>query len=225
MTDYGNLNGSKRAEYYPNSLMGLHYPNSFAELWRETHPQLPFSTLDNDFRFQHPSSWSQEIRDDRWMFIHQGEEVSQGFIDVAKGPAILDCGMFNPLPYWFTILYLTGVELFKPLFPFAKGEFILTQVWHKPMNDLGTVGNLLYPFFDVPLCEETADSKETRIRSEVVFNHPSYLKKHPGGDARLQNVIRVDRRNVIFVSGGSQNILSDTELAQKLKDTISLCAE
>jgi hypothetical protein len=110
-----------------------------------------------------------------------------------------------------------GDELFNELFKFGKGQFTLTQTWDLPMNEVGTTGSLLYPFYDDPLHGKTTDSLEsqTRIQTRTVFNHAAYLAKHPGGVGRLHNVTQIDGYNIIFDPVAPRNILSKTELEQR----------
>ncbi|KAJ5155716.1 hypothetical protein N7492_008519 [Penicillium capsulatum] len=42
-----------------------------------------------------------------------------------------------------------------------------------------------------------------------------YLSKHPGGVGRLQNVIQIDGKNVIFGPGAHRVVLSATELEER----------
>jgi hypothetical protein len=85
------------------------------------------------------------------------------------------------------------------------------------MDGTGTTGSLLSPFYDNPP-SKTTDSlgMQTRIQTRTVFNYPTYLAKHPGGLARVQNVTQIDGDNIIFAPHAPQNILSTIELERGL---------
>jgi hypothetical protein len=116
------------------------------------------------------------------------------------------------------IRYFIGDALFNELIKFRKGEFILTQVYYEFMSSLKSRGNLLYPFYDNPPYGITTDTlqHETRIRTRTVFNHGTYPTEYPGGVARLHNVTQIDGNYVVFAPGAPNNILSQTELEQRL---------
>lgn len=208
-----NLVGSDRVRYYGETLKGIHYPNPFTELWNQIYPQQPITVWDRDIRYQCPPSWSNDLKEFRHVLSYQGEApLSHGLNELLQGPTTLDCGMFCQLLLWMAIRYLIGDGLFNELFKFKKGQFILTQNWDEPVNDVGTIGNLLYPFYDHPL---QAPESQTRIHTKTVFNDEAYLAKHPGGEGRLHNVIQIDgynSYNIVFDPGAPRNILADAEL-------------
>ena len=88
------------------------------------------------------------------------------------------------------------------------------------MNRCGTVGNLLYPFYK--RMNRSPEGPKSRIQGKVCYNHEDYGTKHVAGEAGLQNVHHVDGLNIVFVSDGSRNILSDAELAQAQKAAYNL---
>merc|ERR1711879_282102 len=45
-------------------------------VWRRIYPQLPFSTLNDDFKFLSPPDWLHHVEDDHWVLIFQGEHPS-----------------------------------------------------------------------------------------------------------------------------------------------------
>jgi hypothetical protein len=58
--------------------------------------------------------------------------------------------------------------------------------------------------------------EQSRIQVRTVFNHPTYILKHPGGHARLYNVIQVDNDIIFFDPDAPQNIISEADLEQLL---------
>uniref|UniRef100_A0A093X867 Putative Holliday junction resolvase n=1 Tax=Talaromyces marneffei PM1 TaxID=1077442 RepID=A0A093X867_TALMA len=212
-----NLSGPERLKYFNEPFQGLHFSNSFTELWNKTHPQLPITLWDRDIRLRSPPSWSNELKESRHVLAYHGEApLSQGLNELLKGPTTLDCGMFCQLVLWMAIRYLIGDRLFGKLFKFEKGQFVLTQRWEVPIDDTRTIGNLLYPFYDDPNDEETKDlDSQARIRTRTMFNHALYLFKHPGGVGRLQNVIQVDEYNIIFDPKAFQSLLSSSDIDQR----------
>lgn len=207
-----NLIGPEREKYYDKPLKGLHYANSFTELWNQAYSQQPITVWDQDIRHQCPPSWSYEFRQHRWVLSYQGEApLSQGLNEFLRGPSTLDCGMYSQFLLWMAMRYMIGDGLFDKTFLFKKGEFILTPNWDEPMTEVGTAGSLLHPFYDNPLYTTT---KQSRIQTRTVFNYLTYLAKHPGGAGRLHNVTEIDGYSIIF-DPGVQNILSTTSLEER----------
>lgn len=104
-----NIVGSDRVRYYGETLKGIHYPNSFTELWNQRYPQQPITVLDREIRHQCPPSWSNGLKDFRHVLSYQGEvPLSYGLNELLQGPTTLDCGMFCQLLLWMAIRYLIG---------------------------------------------------------------------------------------------------------------------
>ena len=61
-------------------------------------------------------------------------------------------------------------------------------------------------------------SSEERPRTQVrtVYNHPTYILKHPGDHARLYNVIQVDNDIIFFDPDAPKIIISEADLEQLL---------
>ena len=214
------LCGSERERYYGNnSLKGLHYPNSFTKVWNETYRQLASDALDVDFKMQCPPSWSYGLKEDRKVLAYQGDaSLSQGLNDLFLGPTTLCCGMWCQLYLVMLIRGLAGDELFNRSFPFKKGQFTLTESWPEPMNDAGTIGNLLYDFYDDPWCAKMTDppGSQRRIQTRTLWNHETYLRRHPGGDTQLHNCFKIDGEYYFFDPEARQNILSEAEFERSL---------
>ncbi|KZL86235.1 hypothetical protein CI238_13162 [Colletotrichum incanum] len=209
-----DLIGHKRAAYYDNPLKGPHSLNSFTQSWNKMHSQHPITMWDQDIRRQCPPTWFNGLIDDNWVLSYRGEApLSQGLNELLQGPTTLDCGMWCQFLLWMSLRYLIGDELFDSWIPLKNGRFALTQMWGDPMNDNGTIGSLLYSFYD-----EHGQDSQARIQTRTVSNHPTYSMKHPGGMGSLQNVTQVDGRNLVFDPSAPQNVLSETELKQKLLD-------
>lgn len=218
---FANVCGPERTTYYDKPLKGIHYPNDFATLWNQTYPHQPFKFSEQNFRRQCPPSWSYDLdsQSSEWKLTYQGDMlVPQGINDLIKGPTTLDCGMFTQLEFWMIIRYLAGDEMFKASFNFKKGAFFLTGNSYDPVNGRNPHGNLLFPFFDSldDLREGQPAEYSTRIQIKTVFSHPSYLCRHPGGQANLQNCMKIDGRYIILDPSGSQTTLSTTELDRQL---------
>lgn len=211
-----NILGPEKEKYYPNTLKGLHFPNSFTRLWNERHPQQPISALDAE-KYQCPPGWSNKLNKDFCQVLAYEEEGPLGpaLNAVLAGPTQIDCGMWSQLAAVFMMRYVIGDELFHKTFRFKKGEFVITQQCYQPTDSRCKSGNLFYPFYDNPLLYNTLGT-QPRIEIMSVFNHPNYLKKHPGGMGRLQNVVKIDGYNLVFKPGAHQNIFSDMELEQDL---------
>jgi hypothetical protein len=87
------------------------------------------------------------------------------------------------------------------------------------MNETGTAGSLLHPFYDSPQTKAANQpTSQTRIHTRTVFNFRTYHAKHPAGISRLQNVTQIDEDYLIFDPTGSKNILSESELDQRLME-------
>ncbi|KFZ23168.1 hypothetical protein V502_02351 [Pseudogymnoascus sp. VKM F-4520 (FW-2644)] len=86
------------------------------------------------------------------------------------------------------------------------------------MNDAGTTGNLLYDFYDDPWCAKMTDPPESqrRIQTRTLWNHDTYLNKHPGGDTQLHNCFKIDDEYYFFDPEAPQNILSEAEFERSL---------
>ncbi|EHA21827.1 hypothetical protein ASPNIDRAFT_53663 [Aspergillus niger ATCC 1015] len=219
MKRLANLVGPERVIYYDEPLKGLHYPDTFAELWNKANPQQPITVYDRDIRYQCPPSWSNGLKDNHQVLTYEGEApLGHGLNELLKGPTTIDCGMWVALLLWMGIRYLIGDDLFHAIFKFEKGGFIITQNWDEPINKAGTVGNLLYPFYDSPSLHKIAYfwESQTRIQIKTIHNHESYLAKHLGGLRRLENVVQVDDDYIIFDPGAPQAILSRSGLEEKL---------
>ncbi|KAJ5115557.1 hypothetical protein N7526_011438 [Penicillium atrosanguineum] len=212
-----NIVGPGKEKYYTNTLKGLHYAESFTQLWNEKYPQQPITALEPDIKYQCPPGWSHKLNEDfRHVLTYEGgAPLGDGLNALVEGPTTLDCGMWCQVLLWMAIRYLVGDELFHQLFQFKKGEFAITQQSYQPMDSRCKGGNLLYPLHDKPLLVDVSET-QTRIQILSVFNHPNYLKKHPGGMARLQNVVKIDDYNMVFEPGAHQNTFLDTELENDL---------
>jgi hypothetical protein len=213
------IEGVKRcAAELPRS--GLHNPNSFRKHWKKSNPGHPITISDRHIWLQCPRSWVHEIRKGhRWVLIYQKEvPLSQGLNELLQGPTTLDCGMFCQLLVWMAIRYLIGDKLFDNLFKFKAGQFILTQKWDKPMNEAGSMGNLLYYFYDDPR-KMTDESLKPSIQTKTAYNYPKYPAKHLGGMGKLQNYTQIDDDIIIFDPESTKQILPLGELDQKLRQT------
>ncbi|KAF4629965.1 hypothetical protein G7Y89_g8176 [Cudoniella acicularis] len=212
--------GPERSEYFHNELNGLHTPNSLTKVWNKKHPQHPITALDQDIRLQCPPGWVSRVEEtNRWVLRYMGKgPLSQALNKLIRWMTTMDCGMFSQFVQWQGIRFLTGDGLFDELFDFGPGEFTLTQNWEIPMNEAGTMGNLLYDFYDY---SKTTDSLqlEIRIRTRAVFNYPAYLGKHPGGPRRLETVTQIDDVIICFDPETPQNILSNVKLEERLRQT------
>lgn len=216
-----NIVGRERTKYYDNPLKGVHFPDSFAEQWNKAHPKQSISVLDRDIRYQCPPSWSNELKDFCHVLSSKGEvPLTHALNEFLKGPTTCDCGIWQQFSKWMGIRYLIGDELFLATFKFEKGQFILTQRWEEPINKAGTVGNLLYPFYDEPILHMKASplGSDSRIQTKSIFNNENYLVKHPGGTTSLQNVNQIDDDYIIFGPGEPQTILSRGELEKRLRE-------
>ena len=215
---FANICGCERAKYFPNPIKGPHYPTTFTTTWNLMYPQHPITVCDMDFRRQCPPSWSSELRGTEcaWVLTFKGEgPFSQGLNDILARITTVDCGMWNVLKFWFGMRYMLGDALFDIVFPFKNRQFTLNQIWNEPMNTAGTMGTLLFHFYDTPFYAK-ALGKRSRIETRTVWNHPAYLKIHPGGMATLHNVTRIDgSKSIIFDPGATQNILSDADLEKR----------
>jgi hypothetical protein len=83
------------------------------------------------------------------------------------------------------------------------------------MNDDGTEGNLLNPFYDNPRTTDPLES-QARIQTRTIYNHSRYTDKHPGGESRLENVFRIDGYNMTFGPSAPRNIFIDVDLEEAL---------
>ena len=194
------------------SLCGLHYPASWIDHWDSQYPELATTIWDQDFHRQCPPSWSHSIQPSAWVLAYEGDNpLTLALNELVKGPSTLDCGIFCQLIIWMALRWMLGDEQFNRTFKFDQRKFFLSHEWDRP-TDGHTVGNLLFPFYDD--VRETTLYAETRIRTRTVWNHASYLEKHPGGMARLQNVTQVDGRFYIFDPETLIRILSEEELDQ-----------
>lgn len=210
-----NVLGHKKEKYYPNTLKGLHFPNSFTKLWNQRHPQQPIPAFGPE-KYQCPPGWSNKLNENSCQVLTYEEEGPLGpaLNAVFAGPTAIDCGMWCQLAFWMIIRYVIGDELFHQIFQFKKGEFVITQQCYQPTDSRCKGGNLLYPFYDGPFPDDTLGT-QPRIQTMAVFNHLNYLKKHPGGVSRLQNVIKLDGYNMVFNPDAHKNIFSDMELENK----------
>ncbi|KAL1581934.1 hypothetical protein WHR41_09518 [Cladosporium halotolerans] len=224
-----NLCGPNRVEYYDMPLKGLNYPTTFTQLWNEAYPRYPITLWNQNVRRQCPAGWTNtlEDKDTRWVIRYIGDKpLSQGLNDFLRGPTTLDCGMFCQFVLWMAIRYLVGDDLFDASCEFGKGEFALTQAWDLPMESAGNLGNLLHPFYDLPLPGDVFSglSHQKRIITKTLYNHPTYLSKHPGGMGQLQNVTQIDGSNYIF-QPFAPSILSDIELDDMLLRSYNSCQD
>jgi hypothetical protein len=112
---------------------------------------------------------------------------------------------------WFAVRYVVGDDWFDKLFPFKESSFFLTQTFHSKLNKERTRGNLLHYFYDAFPDETVETTSETNLQARTVYNHRSYLAKHPGGADRLQNIIQTGAKCIIFDPLGP-NVLSMEEL-------------
>lgn len=145
--------------------------------------------------------------------------MSQGLNELLLGPTTLDCGMFCELLVWTAIRHLLGDTVFDARFDFGESGFTLTQSWNMENTGRGSVGgNNLYPFYDtVPVGEiDRRFSQTSTIHTRTFFNHDTYLMKHPGGEARLHNVVQIDDSYVVFDPAVPKNVLSYEELDGRL---------
>ncbi|KAK5043465.1 hypothetical protein LTR84_011959 [Exophiala bonariae] len=203
---FTNLDGPKRAKYYGSELKGLHYVDSFTELWNSHYPTVRLTAAHMDVKRVCPPSWSSVKGDSGWTLTYRGEgTTSQALNELLLGPTVLDCGLWTEMAEWNKIRWMLGDPEVDLKFKFRKGEFYLTQRCFTPR------GNLLYRFYD-PVEEKH------RIRVRLVFNHATYSYKHPGGMARLFHALEVDGRCMIFSPGAFSHILTPVELDQLLKE-------
>ena len=157
--------------------------------------------------YQCPPGWSNKVNKDFCQVLTYEEEGPLGpaLNAVVAGPTPMDCGMWSQLAWIMNIRYVIGDELFHQTFQFKKGEFVITQQCYQPTDRRCESGNLFYPFYDDPLLYSTLGT-QPRIEIMSVFSHPNYLKKHPGGMGRLQNVVKIDGYNLVFKPGAHKNI-------------------
>jgi hypothetical protein len=167
--------------------------------------------------------WSKEIvRDcDSWILRYGGSEpLSQALNQLIIGPTTLDCGMWSVLTTWFAMRYVVGDDWFDKLFPFKESSFVLTQICYSKLNKERTRGNLLHYFYDAFPDETFETTSETNLQARTVYNHRSYLAKHPGGADRLQNIIQTGAKCIIFDPLGP-NVLSMEELDRELMKALN----
>jgi hypothetical protein len=100
-------------------------------------------------------------------------------------PVTIDCGIAVQLFKWMVLRYDYGNRDFNIIFGFGNGKFKLTQNWAQPFNEAGTDGNPLYAFYED--CSQITDSltSRSRVQTMVIYNHPTYLFKHPAGAEEL----------------------------------------
>ncbi len=202
---FAAIAGCQRAEYFETPWSGLHYPTEIKELWRRTYPLMPCAVMDQNSGWVCPATWSHTFENATCTLTYCGSTpLSQGLNELATGPTSLDCGMFCQVLIWMGLRYMTGDDIFDRAF--ARRQFKIVQSWEKP----GPEGNPLYPLYD-----RWSDSG-TRIHTRTVYNHPSYLQKHPGGSARLQNTTQVDDEYLTFHPTSTCKSLSFDGVQQKL---------
>ena len=224
METFARVCGSERKIHFSNEIQGLHYPNRFIQLWNREYRHLPITLYDQDFRFQCPPSWSYDFREppSTWLLTFNGEiPLSQGLNELIRGPTTIDCGKFRRLLFWMAVRYLVGDEVFDSLFKFAKGQFTLTGNCYDPITpDMD--GNWLFPFFDKPSWRADPTIPRRRIRVRTIFNHSTYLSKHPGGEVRLHNGTEIDGCYIIFDPEKPRDKLSAAELDQRMLEAYNL---
>ena len=210
--------GPERKSYFGNVLQGVHYLNRFVQLWNQEYPQLSITLSEQKIRFQCPPSWSYDFKEpgQTWSLTFKGEvPFSQGLNELMRGPTSFDCGQSQQFMFWMTIRYVVGDRVVDVLFKFAKGQFTLTRDCYRPNTpDLG--GNWLFPFFDHAFNTRRSTTPRSRVQIKAIFNHSTYLSKHPGGGFRLHNGIEIDGCYVIFDPDAPRNMLSATELDRRL---------
>jgi hypothetical protein len=216
-----NMTGPGRHKYYDSPLKGLHHLPSFSELFNRMYPQQHISEREGGFGLC-PCDWTNELdkETNRWVLTYHGDQLfPRGIIEALEGPTTLDCGMESQFKIWIVILLTVGGSVLQEVMPFEKGQFAVTQIWDVPMNETGTAGSLLHPFYDSPQTKTTNQlTSQTRIHTRTVFNFRTYHAKHPAGIARLENVTQIDEDYLIFDPTGSKNILSKSELGQRLME-------
>lgn len=220
LTLFANVCGTERDKYFDSALIGPHYPDSWTKIWNRTYPDLAFSLNDRFSRLQCPPSWSYELVEpkSRMVLTYHGEApFTEGLIEFLLSPITLDCGMWSATAFWLATLYTFGSREVLSSFRFGKGQFKLTQECYCPMNEEGTDGNLLFPFYDHPsLHRRMTDLPEsrTRIQIKAIFNNLKYTSKHPAGHMRLLNVIQIGDSYITFNPEASQTTFSLEELQQ-----------
>ncbi|KFY03553.1 hypothetical protein V490_00134 [Pseudogymnoascus sp. VKM F-3557] len=216
-----SMTGPERHNYYDPPLKGLHNLPSFSELFSRRYPRQRISKQEGDFGLC-PRDWTNKLDEEKnlWVLTYHGDQLfPRGIIELFEGPTTLDCGMATELFKWFSLLLTVGASVLQEVMPFERGQFTLTQHWDIPMNEAGTAGNLLHQFYDPPRTKAANQlTSQTRIHTRTVFNFRTYHAKHPAGIARLENVTQIDEYFLIFDPTGSKNILSKSELDQRLME-------
>ncbi|KFY67663.1 hypothetical protein V496_01487 [Pseudogymnoascus sp. VKM F-4515 (FW-2607)] len=196
-----NMTGPERDKYYDPPLKGLHNLPSFSELFNRMYPHQRISQLEGDFGLC-PRDWTNKLDEEKniWVLTYHGDQLfPRGIIELFEGPTTLDCGMAIQLEKWFALLLTVGASVLQEVMPFEEGQFALTQNWDIPMNETGTAGSMLHPFYDSPRTKAANQlTSQTRIHTRTVFNFRTYHAKHPAGIARLENVTQIDEDYLIF---------------------------
>lgn len=98
--------GPDRRKFYNSALEGLHYPNTYTELWNDVNSEHPITFWDLDFRRTGPPGWNNKLEASQWVIRYEGEKpLSAGLNDFVRGPATLDCGMFCQLIFgWLSVI-------------------------------------------------------------------------------------------------------------------------
>lgn len=199
MRQFTAVVGHERAEYFENPWSGLHYPTKIDELWSQTYPCWSYATNSVTSGWVCPLTWSYTFENSTATLTYCGSgPYSQALNELIIGPTALDCGMWTQVAFGFGMRYMMGDGLFDRVFDINKMQIKIVQSWNKA----GPEGNLLSPFYDL------WSYPGSRTRTRILYNHPSYPEKHPGGTGRLQNTIQIDDEYLIFDPSSACKTLS-----------------
>lgn len=185
-----NFNSTERADFFGNSLLGLHYNNDLAKLWNSESPDVVQAHQLNHLC---PPGWDYALGEEYYSLIYRGNIPSVGLDQLLRGPTVIDCAVFCQLSIWFGIRYMLGDQIFNQVF--GNTPFYLTQLIYGSIDDPQKpyLGNPLYPFFT---SEITLEEKTVTIVH--LSNDPLYQFKHPGGNYGGENCIVINGIYTIF---------------------------
>jgi len=215
--------GSKRGEYFGETLNGPLYPNQITEGWNQKHPQRPITAWDQDMSWPCPPGWSSEdIQGSRVLTYQETKPLSEGLDKLLLYPVAMDCAIVVQLSKWFGLRYVYGNRDFNIIFGYGSGKFKLTQNWARPFNEAATDGNLLYAFYED--CSQITDplTLRPRVQTVIMYNHPTYLAKHPAGSEELHNALKIDDCFIAFDPAASRIMFSETEFDERLRQKYNL---
>ena len=199
MRQFTAIVGHERVEYFENPWSGLHYPTKIDELWNQTYPRWSYATNSETSGWVCPPTWSYTFENSTATLTYCGSApYSQALNELIIGPTAVDCGIWTQLALRFGMRYMMGDGLSDRVFDVNRMQIKIVQSWNKA----GPEGNPLSPFYDL------WSNFGSRTRTRILYNHPSYLEKHPGGTGRLQNTIQIDDEYLIFDPSSTCKTLS-----------------